>query len=175
MLAGQGADATACRSRSGERDDARSLVSNERFPDVRTAWQHVQQTVRQAGLFEDPGQYHSAAYGSSRVGLQHHGVAQRERGRNRPDGQDLREVERRDGTDDTDRYPLGEAQMRLLARQQFAIWPGWQRGRFEYLLGRHVRFELSRGRDLAALPDAPVLDLCRIRQPDIPGLAQDGA
>ena len=41
-----------------------------------------------------------------RIRLEHHGVAERQRGRDRTDGQDLREVERRDHADDTDRHSL---------------------------------------------------------------------
>ena len=63
-----------------------------------------------------------------RVRLQHHRVAQRQRGRDRADGQDLREVERRDHPDHAGRHPLGPAQVGRLgtaAARRRAATAGW--------------------------------------------------
>ncbi len=128
----------------------------------------------QAGLLEHPGQHHPAAHRGPRVRLQHHRVAQGQRGRHRADGQDLREVERRDHPDHPGGYPLGPAQVGRLGGQQLTVGPGRQGGRLVDLLGGHMRLELRGRADLPAFPDAPLLDLSRVRPPDVSGPAQDG-
>jgi hypothetical protein len=173
VLTGQGADLAARGRRPSERDHADARVGHERLADLGSAGQHVQQACRQARFLEDAGQDHAAADGGARVRLQHDRVAERKRRGDRPDCEDLREVERRDDADHADWHTLGEAQVRLLARQQLTIRPGRQGRGLEDLLGRHVRLELGGRRDLAALTDAPVLDLGGVREPDLARLAQD--
>ncbi len=141
-------------------------------PAVGTAGQHVQQALGQPGLLEHPGQRHAAADRGARVRLEHHRVAQRQRGRHRADRQDLREVERRDHADHADRDPLGETEVRRFAGQQLTVGARGQRGRLVHLLGGDVRLELSGRGDLAALPDVPLLDLLGVGPPDVAGPAQ---
>jgi hypothetical protein len=151
-----------------------SLTSGSVTTGVRPARQHVQQARGQPGLLEDPGQRDTAAHGGARIGLEHHGVAQGQRGRHRADGQDLREVERRDHADHADRDPFGEAEPGLLAGQQLTVGARGQRGGLVDLLGRDVGLEGHRGRDFAALPDSPPLDVGRVGQPQVGGAAQQG-
>src|SRR6202035_2059593 len=115
---GEFADATADRGRAGEADDPDERVGDQLLADVGAARQDVQQAVGQAGFLEYPGQDDAAGHARARVGLEYDGVAERERGGNRADREDLREVERGDHADDADRDPLGEAEPRLLAREQ---------------------------------------------------------
>ena len=100
------------RGRAGEGDDPDGRLGDQRLAGVHAAGQHVQQALGQAGLLEHPGQHHAAAHRRARVGLEDHRVAQRERGRDRADGEDLREVERRDDADDPGRDALDVAQPR---------------------------------------------------------------
>ena len=69
----------------------------------------VQQPGGQPGLLEDPHEDDAAADRGARVGLEQHGVAERQRRGDRADREDQREVERRDHGDDADRAPAGEA------------------------------------------------------------------
>ena len=94
MLTGQRADLAAGGGGAGERDHADARVGDQRLADIGAARQHVQQAVGQARLLEDAGEDDAAADRGARVGLQHDRVAERERRRDRPDRQDLREVER---------------------------------------------------------------------------------
>src|SRR3712207_7826722 len=50
--------------------------------------QHVQHAGGQSGLLEDPGDREAAADGRADVGLEHPGVAECERGCDRPDAED---------------------------------------------------------------------------------------
>ena len=61
----------------------------------------------QPGLLEDPGHRHAAGDGGARVGLEDHGVAQRQRRSDRADAQDDRHVERRDDADHAGRARAG--------------------------------------------------------------------
>ena len=79
----------------------------------------------QPGLLEDPGEHHAAAHRGARVGLEHHRVAQRQRGGDRPDRQDDRGVERRDHPDHADRQPARHRQPRLVRAQQLAVRVRW--------------------------------------------------
>ena len=173
VAGGQLAHPAACRGRAGERDDPHQRVGDHGLPGVHAAWQHVQQPVGQAGLLEDPGQDDAAADRGARVRLEYDRVAEGERRGDRADREDLREVERGDHADDADRDPLGEAEPRLLARQQLAVRAGRQPGRLVDLLDRDVRLELGGGTDLAALADHPALDLGGVLLPQQGGPAQD--
>ena len=157
---------------AGERDHPDQRVGDQRLAGVGAAGQHMQQALGQPGLLEHPGQHDAAADRGARVRLEHHRVAQRQRGRHRADGQDLREVERGDHADHADRDPLGEAQVRRLAGQQLTVGARGQRGRLVDLLGGDVRLELGRRGDLAALADAPLLDLVGVGLPDVARTAQ---
>ena len=173
VAGGEFADPAAGGGGAGERDDPDERVSDHGLPGVHAAGQHVQQPVGQARLLEDPGQHDAAADGGARVRLEHHRVAQRQRRRDRTDPQDLREVEWRDHADHPGRDTLGEAEPRLLARQQIAVGAGRQRGRLVDLAEGDVGLELGRGYDLAALPDDPLLDLRGVGLPDGRGPAQE--
>ena len=170
---GEFADAAADRGRAGEADDPHQRVGDQRLADVGAAGQHVQQAVGQAGLLEDPGEDDAAGDRRARVRLEHDRVAERERRGDRADGQDLREVERRDHANHADRHPLGEAEARLLARQQLAVGAGRERGRLVDLLDGHVGLELGGGADLAGLPDHPALDLGGVLLPESGRPAKD--
>ena len=169
---GQLADPAARGGGPGEGDQPHEGLGDQRLTGRRPARQHVQQAVRQPGLGEDPGQRDATAHRGARIGLEHHGVAQGQRGRDRADGQDLGEVERRDHADHADGNALGEAQPGLLAGQQLAVGAGGQRGGLVDLGGRDVGLESHGRRDLAALPDPPPLDLGRVGQPQIGRTAQ---
>ena len=63
----------------------------------------LQQPGGQPGLLEDAHHRHPAGDDGARVGLEQHGVAERERGRDGADAEDQRHVERGDDPDDAHR------------------------------------------------------------------------
>ena len=128
--------------------------------------------VGQPGRREQLGEQHAAADRGARVRLEHHGVAERECWRYRPDRQDRRHVERRDHADHSGRHPAGHAQPRLRRAQQLAVRLRGERGGLVALLGRHADLQVAKRRDGSGFPGQPGLDLVGVLKPQIAGLAQ---
>ncbi len=84
-------DQLADLGRAGERDLVDAVVLDQRLPDCRAAGDHVDDAGRQLALGDDLGQRES---GQRRRlgGLEHDGVARRERRRDLPGGHQQREV-----------------------------------------------------------------------------------
>ena len=116
-------------------------------------------TVGKACLLEDASQHVAAAHRRARVGLEQHGVAERQRRGHRADGEDEREVERRDHPHDPGGHATGQRHPRLRGGQDLAERVRRQRGRLVALLRRRVGLELRLRRDRAGLPHEPVFDL----------------
>ena len=83
--AGQLADLAPGGGRSGERDDPDVRVLDQRRTGFGAAGQHVQHARGQPGFLEHRRERDPAADRGARVGLEHHGVAERQRGRDRAD------------------------------------------------------------------------------------------
>jgi hypothetical protein len=165
VLGGQGGDPAAGAGRPGERDHAHVRVGHDGFPDVDTARDHAEHTGGESGLFEDPGQGHPTADGGPRIRLEDDGVPEREGRRHSPDGQDQREVERRDHSHHPDRHPPGQAQPWLVRTQQLPVGVGGQRRGFVALLGGHRRLEVPLRLDRPGFPNDPVRHLVRVLRP----------
>ena len=129
---------------------------------------------RQPGLLEDPHQRHPAADRRAGVGLEQHGVAEGQRGGDRADGEDQREVERRNHGHDADRAPAGEGPAVFVRGQHVPGREGRQRRGLAAFVGRDVRFQACLGRNAAGLAHDPVLDLGGVLLPEQPGAAQHG-
>ena len=128
-------------------------------PASAVAGQHVQQALGQACLLEQPRDQHSAGHRRLHVRLEDHGIAQRQRWRHRPDGQDLREVPRADHPDHAERHPPRDRlPPRLAARQQVAPGLRRQRRRLPELTEHELDLEGCLAGDAAALPDQPGLE-----------------
>ncbi len=160
--------------RAGERDDRDLRVLHEGGPDVGASWQHVQQSLGQSGLFEDPGEHDPAGHAGPRIGLEDHGVAERERGGHGTDGQDQRGVEGGDDADDADRHAAGEGQSLLPGTQQLTVGRRGEGGGLMALAG--ATFEGLEGgerADGARLTHQPGLDLLLVPLEQCSGTAQD--
>ena len=126
------ADRAACRGRPGEGDHRRRAGPRPAPADVGAAADDLQQALRQAGLLEQARHQHAAGDRGVRVRLEHHGVAERERRRDRAQREHDREVPRRDHADDADRHPMGDRgpigdlrrQHERRAARSRARWPG---------------------------------------------------
>jgi len=158
----------------GERQHGHPRVGDERGPGLGAARQHVQQPVRQPRLGEYRRERVPAADGRARIGLQHDGVAERERGRDGPDGEDQRRVEGRDDADDADGHPAGVGEPGLFAGQELPRGPGGEGGGLVALLGGDVEFEVGLAGDRTGLADEPVAQFGGVGGEQVTGLAQDG-
>ena len=90
--------------------DPHALVGDQRLTGLRATGQDMEDSLGEPGLLEDASERHAAAHGGAGVGLEHDGVAQRERRCDRADGEDQREVERGDDGHDPRRHAAREAQ-----------------------------------------------------------------
>ena len=101
--------------------------------------------------------------GGLHVGLQDDGVAEGQRGRDRPGRQDQREVPRADHADHAQRHPLGDALPAGLAgRQQLAPGLGGQRRRLPQLPEHQLDLERRLAGDGPALADQPASTSARL-------------
>ena len=112
---------------------------------------------RQPGLLEDAGEGDAAGHGGARIGLEHDGVAERQGRGHGADGQDEREVERRDHTDHAHRAPGGTKLSR--GRSVRSISPYGADA--SAAASRHspviiVQLEVALGLDAAGLADDPL-------------------
>ena len=71
-------DAPAGGRRAGERHERDVGVGDDGLTDVRAADDDLQQAIRQPGLGEDGSEHGAPDDGRLRIGLEDHGVAQRE-------------------------------------------------------------------------------------------------
>jgi IclR family pca regulon transcriptional regulator len=174
VLAGELADAAAHRGGAGERDHRDVRVRHQRLAHVGAAGEHLQHACGQPGLLEDPRDVDPAGHCRARVGLEHHGVPERQCRGDRADAQDERDVERSDHADDTDRQAARHRQSRLLAGQQVAVRHAGQRRRRVALFGGHVQGEAGHPRDGADLPHVPLGELLGMLLPEVAGATEHG-
>ena len=99
-------DARADRLRAGEGNAVDALMVDDRAADVAFADHQVEHARRRAGLEQDLRQRMRDRRRRSR-GLQHHGIAEGERGRGLPRGNRDREIPRRDQAEHADRLAIG--------------------------------------------------------------------
>jgi hypothetical protein len=147
VLAGQRADRPAGTGRAGEGDDPHRRLHDQGLTHVRAAGQHLEDAGRQTGLLEDAGEHRATGDRGARVRLEDDGVAERQGRRDRADGQDGGDVERRDDADDAGRHAAGERKPRGAGAQQLAVGVAGQRGGLEALLRRGVHLEVAEGLD----------------------------
>jgi hypothetical protein len=150
------------RRRAGERDDPYVRRSDQRLADVRATGQDVQQPGRQARLLEDAREQHATRHRGTWIGLEHDGVAERQRGRHRPDREDRRYVERRDHGHDPGRQAPGQAQPLLQRRQDLAERLRGQAGCLVAHLRAQMQLEVGHGRHGSGIPDHPALELLEV-------------
>ncbi len=120
VAAGQLADRTTGPRRPGEGDHAHPRVGDHRLADLGSPGDELQEPCGQARLLEDAHHRHTAGDHGAGVGLEQHGVSQRESRRDGADAEDQRHVERGDHADDADRDLLCEREPRLLAGEDRA-------------------------------------------------------
>lgn len=172
VLPGRCAEGPAGPGRAGERDDAGLRRGDQRLADVGTARQHLQDAGRQPRLLEDAREDGAAGDRGARVGLEDDGVAERQRGGDRADGQDGGHGERRDDADDARGDAAGGAQPWGAGAQQLAVGVAGQRGGFVALLRGRVHPEVAEGLDRAGLAGRPAPDLLGVVLQHLPGPAQ---
>jgi hypothetical protein len=174
MLAGQPRDGAARPGGSGEHDHPDVGIGDHCLAGARRARQDVQEAAGQPGPGEDLGQHHTTADRGPRVRLEDDRVTQRQRGRDRPDGQDRRDVERRDHANHSGRHVPGQAQPGLLGPQHVPVRLRGERGRLVALIGGDMHLQIAHRRDGAGFPGQPHLDLIRMGVPQIARAPQHG-
>ena len=175
MLAGEFADPAPDMARTGERHHGDVGIGANRLARLGAARQDLQHAFGQLSLLENPGNDESAGQCGARIGLEHHRVAGRERGRDRAARQDEREIERRNHADDATRQPARDADAAGIGRQHQALRLGAHGGGTIEDFRHHMDFESGLGRDAAGLPRDPGDQLFLIFFQNPGGLAQDGA
>ncbi len=174
MLSREHSDGASHLRRAGERDGAYQRGGDECLTDLGTTGQHVQEAVRQARLGEQLSEDGSAADRGARVRLEQDGVAERQGGCHRPDGQDRRHVEGCDHADDPGGDPAGQAEALVLRREQLAVRCGGKRGGLIALLGRRHDLELAERTDRSGLAHQPADDLLGVPVPQVARASQHG-
>ena len=121
---------------------------------------------------ENGRQHESAGDRGARVGLEDDGVAERQRRRHRSAGKDLREVERRNHADHSDRHATGQAQPGLAAAQQLSVRCHGDSGGREEHAGHQVRFKAGLALGGSGLAHEPIAEHIGVLLDERPGPAQ---
>ena len=153
MLAGELADPAPDRARTGEGHHRDVGIGADRLAGLGAARQDMQDALRKAGLLENAGDDEAPGESGARIGLEHDGVAGRERGRHRAARKDQRKVERRNDADDATRQPPRQADAARIGGQHQALRLSAHRGGTIENFRHHVDFEAGLGRNT---PDGPM-------------------
>ncbi len=144
---------------AGERHHRHRRVGRQRAARDRVARQHVQDTLREPRLLEQPRYDIAAGNRGTDIRFEEHGVAQGECRGHRTQGEQQRYVPRADHPDHAERHPAGRARPVRPAGQDLAVRLGRQRRRLQQLLHRVRDLGLRLRPYRTALADQPPDDL----------------
>lgn len=159
-----------CRSSEGDHVDVR--IESQGLAGLGPAGDDAQHALGHFFQFEQPGDGIAAAHRGLEVGLQHHGIAHRQRRKDCSRGEDERSVPGRDDAHDPERDPPRIAGTGQRTRQDMADGLAGERRDLDGLAHGGYDLEGSLGRNRSGLSHNPTADLIGMSFAEARELAQ---